>query len=266
MDERPRSLPRRAGLVTSADPPSAQEEDRQAEAELDDLLRWPADERLVEAALADLQLEDIARENRFPGQKHLGLRWGVVEDALIDYGYQRMAALLWTGYIFQRCKEHGLRLQPQPIPPDEQEDLAQDTVVAALRKFKKDLAGGGGWDPEGGANIRTFFAKGVLYEFANIWRKRLRANPISSDTTFDDLANLPALDPGPYEMCAQRDDIRRGLADITSVRTRAALVLTVDGYDQEEIADILGVTARAVEGYLRRQRQRTRQTLGDGEG
>lgn len=39
-----------------------------------------------------------------------------------------------------------------------------------------------------------------------------------------------------------------------SERTRAALVLTDFGYTQDEIAEVLGVTRRAVEGYLRRHR------------
>ena len=64
-------------------------------------------------------------------------------------------------------------------------------------------------------------------------------------------------DPGPADTAAQRDEIRRGLVNIDD-RTRIALVLTEDGFEQEEIAEILGpgVTPRAVEGLLRRHRRR----------
>lgn len=57
----------------------------------------------------------------------------------------------------------------------------------------------------------------------------------------------------------RRDEIRGGLAGIENERTRVAVILAADGYEHEEIAEILGpdVTARAVEGYLRRHRQRT---------
>jgi DNA-directed RNA polymerase specialized sigma24 family protein len=44
--------------------------------------------------------------------------------------------------------------------------------------------------------------------------------------------------------------------DIENPKTRAALVLTEDGYEQDEIAEILGITRRAVEGLLRRHRRR----------
>jgi RNA polymerase sigma-70 factor (ECF subfamily) len=258
MDEPPR-LPAHTDSVTSTDP-SLRGDERQVEAELDDVLRLPADVQLAEAVLAELQLTEVVKASGFSGPQ-----WSVVEDALIDYGYQLMTKLLGTGVIFQRCSEHGLRLCSADIPPVEQDDLAQETVVEALRVFKDSFAKGKGWDPTGGANLRTFFARGLLLQFANIWRKRLRSKPVGSEITLDELADLPAADLGPHEAFVQRDEIRRGLADVSSKRTRAALVLTADGYEQEEIADILGVTPRAVEGYLRRHRKRAQQATEDGE-
>lgn len=257
MDERPRS-PTQAGSMTSADLPVGNVE-RQVEAELDELLRLPADVQMVDAVRADLQLVDAIRKGELSGQ-----RWSVVEDALIEYGYQVITALLRTNFIFQRCREHGLRLPAMPIPPSEQEDLAQETVVEALRVFKEKVATGQGWDPAGGASVRTFFTRGLLFQFANIWRKRLRTASVDAEVTIDELVDLPAATLGPHELCAQRDEIRRGLADIDSHRTRAALVLTSDGYEQEEIAEILGVTPRAVEGYMRRHRQRTQRATQEG--
>jgi DNA-directed RNA polymerase specialized sigma24 family protein len=60
----------------------------------------------------------------------------------------------------------------------------------------------------------------------------------------------------PTDAWAQLIDIRRSVARIKHRRTRAALVLTALGYSYEEIAELLGVTPRAVEGYLRRHRLR----------
>lgn len=260
MDESPR-WPAHADSVTSADT-SPREDEGQLESELEDVLRLPADVQLAEAVNVELELQlaNVVKASGFSSPQ-----WSVVEDALIDYGYQLMEKLLTTGVIFERCNEHGLRLRSANIPPVEQADLAQETVAEALRVFKNSFAKGKGWDPTRGANLRTFFARGLLLQFANIWRKRLRSKPVDSELPLDEVADLPAADLGPLEVFAQRDEIRRGLADISNERTRAALVLTAEGYEQEEIAEILDVTARAVEGLLRRHRQRTQEATEDGE-
>lgn len=257
MDERPRS-PARAGPTTSDDP-SLDESDFTEE--LDDLLRLPADARLADAMQVEARLAAEVRANGFSGQA-----WAIIEDALADYGYQVMDRLLGTGLIFARCSEYGLFLTVQPISPVEQCDLAQETVAAALGAFQDSFVQGTGWNPAGEASLRTFFRRGLLFQFANVWRKRTRAAPPLADVGIDELTEVPHPGPGPSEVCEQRDLIRRGLADIGSERTRAALALTADGYEQEEIAEILGVTARSVEGYLRRHRQRTCPTSQQEEG
>ena len=67
--------------------------------------------------------------------------------------------------------------------------------------------------------------------------------------------DVPSRALGPDESSAQYDTIRRALNEIENPRTRAALVLTEEGYQQEEIAEILSITQRAVEGLLRRHRR-----------
>lgn len=257
MDERPRS-PTRAGPAASEDSPLDEQDFAE---ELDDLLRLPADAQLADAMRVEARLAEEILANGFSGYA-----WAIIEDALIDYGYEVMNRLLDTNLIFARCAEYGLGLVAKPISREEQEDLAQETVVAALCAFQNSFTKGMGWDPAGRASLRTFFSRGLLFQFANIWRKRTRtALPVSAPM-IDELTELPHIAPGPYEVCAERDLIRRGLADISSERTRAALVLTADGYEQEEIAEILGVTTRSVEGYLRRHRQRTRHQRTQEEG
>ncbi|GGT43628.1 sigma-70 region 4 domain-containing protein [Nonomuraea spiralis] len=57
-----------------------------------------------------------------------------------------------------------------------------------------------------------------------------------------------------------RDDLRRA-----SERTRAIVALTIDGYSQEEIAELLGeASVRAVEGALYRWRKIEQQHLPEG--
>ena len=68
----------------------------------------------------------------------------------------------------------------------------------------------------------------------------------------------------------QRQQIRDGLMAIQPEKTRMALVLTEDGYDQQEIAEVIGdgATSRTVEGLLRRHREKIaviREQEGDAD-
>jgi DNA-directed RNA polymerase specialized sigma24 family protein len=213
-------------------------------------------ESLAESAMrlqADCKLRDVLAAGAFTGPAY-----AVFEEELAGYGHQVMTAWLATGKIFTRCREAGLNLLSLRIPLNEREDLAQETVAEALRIFKRTGLQRGDWRPEGGASLNTYFTRALLHQFANIWRKRLRARAPFAGPSLDTLpSDTESPAPGPAEISEQRDEIRRGLAGIENDRTRAALVLAEDGYQQEEIAEILGadVTPRAVEGYLRRHRR-----------
>jgi len=211
---------------------------------------------------ADCDLRDALAAEGFAGPAY-----SVFEDDLAGYGYQVMMAWLATGHIFALCRQAGLGLKSLPIPVGDREDLAQETVAAALNAFRRKGLQQGGWRPEGGASLKTYFGGALCRQFANIWKKWLRTRVISVPLPLEAVppaAESPGL--GPDEIVMQRDEIRRGLAGIDSERTRAAVVLAAEGYEQEEIAEILGpdVTARAVEGYLRRHRRR--KTPGGEQG
>lgn len=213
---------------------------------------------------ADCELREVLAAEGFSGPAY-----GEFADDLARYGYQLMMAWLSTGQIFGRCRQAGLGLKPRLIPVGDREDLAQDTVAAALNAFKRQGLQQGGWRPEGGASLRTYFTRALCQQFANIWKKWLRTRVVPVTVSLEAVPPTAASPgPGPDDIAVQRDEIRRGLDGIESDRTRAALVLAEDGYEQEEIAEILGpqVTARAVEGYLRRHRRRTAADNKQGEG
>jgi RNA polymerase sigma factor (sigma-70 family) len=202
---------------------------------------------------ADCQLYDALAAQGFAGPAY-----AVFEDDLASYGHQVMTAWLATGYIFAVCRQAGLGLKSMPIPAADREDLVQETVAAALVAFKRKGLQQGGWRPEGGASLKTYFTGALRGQFANIWRKWLRTQADSAGQLLEVVpAGAVSPAPGPEDIAVRRDEIRRGLAGIESDRTRAALVLAEDGYEHAEIAEILDVTARAVEAYLRRHRQRT---------
>ena len=189
-----------------------------------------------------------------------GWRYAVFEAELAAYGRQVMTVLIVTGLIFVRCEEDGYFLLALPIPADDREDLAQETVEKALASFKRNGLERGGWQPEKGRSLRGYFTHTLFGQFSNIWKKRVRDQQAQAELCGPSLDELPSgtRSPGadPADIYAQRDEVRRGLAGIDHDRTRVTLVMTEPGYTQDEIAEALGVTRRAVEGYLRRYRRR----------
>ncbi len=220
----------------------------------------PSDEQVLEADVsvdtaaqlqADRKLRDALAAEGFAGRAYAQF-----EEEIVSYGYQIMIAWLRTGFIFIACRESGLKLPSKRISPSEIEDLTQETVANALYAFRKRGLKEGGWQPERGASLKSYFKGALLLQFANIWRKNLR---IASESRL--VVPLEAVSitlstsmPGPEDIAISRDEARRELAKAKNYRTQAALALAADGYEQKEIADILGMTVRAVEGYLRRHR------------
>ena len=199
---------------------------------------------------ADRELRDTLAADGFTGPAY-----AVFEEGIANLGYDMMMALLQSGYIFARCREEGLHLPAFKIAACDREDLVQETVAGALTSFKTKGLEQGGWQPEGGASLRGYFTRALLLQFANIWRKKLNHTPDTPDLSLHRVScDMPAPAIGPDDSSVQHDAIRRGLAEIENPQTRAALVLTEDGYQHEEIAEILGTTPRAVEGLLYRHR------------
>jgi len=141
---------------------------------------------------------------------------------LADYGYEFIKPLLATGYIFTRCREAGFRLLSLQIPFSEQEDLAQETVAEGLRVFKDHGLERGGWQPEGGASLKTYFTGALLGQFANAWRRWLkdrvvdlgdqvvhRGVPLETLSPDPESPDPESPDLGPAEVSVQLDELRR---------------------------------------------------------
>jgi DNA-directed RNA polymerase specialized sigma24 family protein len=206
---------------------------------------------------ADAALRDLLAHSGFSGEAY-----AMFEEELARYGLQVMLGWLRGGFIFALCRKAGVPLERGPIPDDDHEDLAQEVVAAALPAFRQKALREGGWRPDGGASLKTYFAGTLRYQFARVWRRRLRDKDrmaVVPRQLADDLQPEAASpDPGPAETLLMRDEVRRALAAIPNEKTRMAVVLAEDGYQHEEIAELLGpdVSPRAVEGLLRRHRQR----------
>jgi DNA-directed RNA polymerase specialized sigma24 family protein len=247
-----RSLPVEPGLAQQAGLPELPDQrpttdtDTSASAE-----RLEADAQLVRALAAG---------------GFVGPEYAVFEEDVADYGIATMKAMLKSGLIFIKCAQRRLMLPRWRMTPEDHEELAVETVGRALPVFRRKALMEGGWKPAGGASLKTYFVNFLPHQFANAYRAWHRDQG-GDAVRYEDISELvPALDLGPEQVVLQRQEILSGLAAVEPEKTRAALVLSEDGYDQEEIAEIIGdgATSRTVEGLMRRHRQKI--ALREGEG
>jgi DNA-directed RNA polymerase specialized sigma24 family protein len=200
---------------------------------------------------ADARLRDALAVNDFAGPEYVAF-----EEDLVKFGSSALMAELTSGLIFTKCAQKGIRLPRWRLGPQDCEELVYDTLARALPLFRRMALVEGRWRPEGGATMKTFFMNFLPYQFANAYREWRKDQDADAGQHEDVPEAMPCPRPGPQEIYLQREAIRDGLAAIESENVRAAVVLTEDGYDQDEIAEIIGTTRRSVEGLLHRHRKK----------
>lgn len=177
---------------------------------------------------------------------------------------------IYRGTIYGKAKAltgYGLgRIEGWP-DPETVEELAADTVVAALAYFRDKVLKTHRWQSSGGASLGTFFIGQCLYQFANIYRSALRAELERIEQAVTPMAELPEdrFDPikGIEETIVARDAVAEAMALLSTDRARRALLLQEVGYTQREIADELGLAdAKSVENLIGYQHTRIRQIRG----
>jgi RNA polymerase sigma-70 factor (ECF subfamily) len=125
--------------------------------------------------------------------------------------------------------------------PVEAEDLAQQTLLRAAER----------WPLPAGSNVQGWLAV-VGVRLAIDERRRRRR-----------WGFLPIRDTDQQWAMAIDPDLWRAMASLDR-RTRASLVLTVlDGYTQDEVAEMLGVPRGTVASWLSRGKARLRDALGE---
>jgi DNA-directed RNA polymerase specialized sigma24 family protein len=188
-----------------------------------------------------------------------GPPYAVFEEELVNYAYPVMMAMVRSGMIFTKCGQRGIRLPRWRLTPQDIEELVNDTLARTLPVFRQKALVEGGWRAAGGTVLTSSFVNFLPYQFANAVREWHKNQEQEDTERYEDVSEIltsPAL--GPEALVLQREEILVGLEAIESEATRVALVLSEDGYDQDEIADILGdgATRRSVEGLLYRHRRK----------
>lgn len=220
------------------------------------------DPHVADATRLDRLLADRHLADRLAATGYMGRDWDYVAAELIKYGYAVLISWMRSGVIWRRLADKNITGLPTPPPwewhDETWNDLAGSTLVIAVEKFRDTVLAPGRWNPDRGASLKTFFIGQCLFRFPNPYRSWHTAVTARQREVPDDLAGWRQADPttrSPEQDLVQREDIARGLADLDD-RTREALLLLEQGFDQTEVADRMGSTRKAVEMIVRRHRTR----------
>lgn len=219
----------------------------------------------IDRRAADGRMVELLAKDGFKGPSYERF-----QEELARYAISVLCGWMHSGYIFELMAQRGFRLNPHELDLEDlttdselRQELASMTVARALPRFRQHALIDGGWRIEGGASLTTYFVGACAYFFPNEWRryctvearhrraisreKELFEPPVSTYTVAQEvLGNLSVLDE---------------LDEIVDPRQRAVVALTLDGYSQEEIREIVGMpTVRAVEGLLYRWRTKERKS------
>jgi hypothetical protein len=229
--------------------------------------QWLSEFERSEAAR---RLERLAADQdlvtRLALQRYEGAEYDVFETELAKYGIDVITGWLVRGLIFAKCKERGFGGLPAP-PGNALQDrdtiggLAGETVAKALYHFRQDVLMRGRWVGSRGASLKTFFVGQCLIRFANIYRAWWTSEVDQQKTIYEvaRLETAPRITSridGPESNVVDHTEVHRLLGHIKDHRVKTALVLTVAGWSQEQIADRMGITEKAVERMLANNRDR----------
>jgi hypothetical protein len=222
-------------------------------------LDLPADDRL------DRMLGDQELLLRLQLSSYAPREWLPVAAEFARYGLGVLEPWIGTGRIFGKVfGRTRFRLPPPPdgvLDRDAANELAVDTVMVSLTSFLEGVLKKGGWDPAGGASLKTFFIGKCLWEFPNVyrrwWRKaahRSRILLVGDGQSVEGAAGATdAADAKVLREAAASD----ALTLVSTDSARRAFVLQEMGYTHDEIACDLGLAdAKAVENLLGYQRRR----------
>lgn len=190
-----------------------------------------------------------------------GPYWEMASNSLADYGWRTLVKWIGTGQIFDECLAIGRGLPPNDAARivlfhdwDTRFELASDTVLAALPKFRERLASGS-WDPEQ-ASLATYFVGALILEFPNIYRRWERGRDLlEKEAPLDVMLDAPSADRGPAARAAARDEAERILWTMPP-DLRKIVQLRADGYPLAEAARIIGKSPKAIEHRMARWRTR----------
>lgn len=245
---------------------------------LERTLAGHAQENAVRLA-AEGRIVDILRADNFQGP-----RFQTAAAGWMDYGWRTISKWTHSGEIFVRARQAG---RPVPAPmtapewdADDRAEVATDTLIAGLDLFLEHGLVRGKWKPAGGASLTTYFVGASVRSFRPVytrWFRTMQSGQAELGLPAAD-RDAPAADrdipdqraTDPFYAAATHDEIKRILPYITDTKVRRGLALRALGYTQQQAAQEVGLTEKALEGRIGRLRVRILADLTDasdlGEG
>ena len=202
------------------------------------------------------------------GHGFSGPKYQRLEEELDRGGRGVLISWMRSGVIFRRCRERGAPLEapPRRFNQDDRATLANHTLARALPAFRDKALVQGGWRPELGATLFTYFVNSLPLHFANAYRpwcasaredESWLSSTVREGHTTLYVLGVEAADP--EKIYITRESVTRSLRGLDS-RTAEALALSADGFTQAEIGSILGISRKAVERLVSRHHQRISRT------
>jgi RNA polymerase sigma-70 factor (ECF subfamily) len=215
-----------------------------------------------DSALAEERLRvDGVLVQHFRESGLTGPRWDQFHRQLLGYGLTIVTKLVRSGAMFARCGHHGRFLHQQAIPPDEAEELASDAVFEGFVLFCERGLLGKEWSVEHGQPLNEYFVNACALAFPNVYRRwQTRMNSWRDVDLLDSFASLDQVvaEGTPEDAVVEQQAANAAFAGL-SEDNRRLLILHDQGYSHAEIAELMRLTPRAVEGRIRRARLAARQ-------
>ncbi|MFD0444232.1 RNA polymerase sigma factor [Streptomyces indonesiensis] len=212
----------------------------------------------VNMAMADVALVEALAADGFTGP-----RWDQFIGHLMEYGWRVLRTWISNGTIFRECARQGRRLTVTPAAmevlqsdADLRFELAIDTILAAMPKFRNRLADGF-WQPTR-SQLKTYFIGALILEFPNIyrgWEARRFGASVEEPLDLSGLFDVESPQRGPAAIAEDRDEVQRVVGTLPT-NVRKIIAMRAAGYTTSDIAGHLSMTTKAVETRLSRARRR----------
>ncbi len=222
------------------------------------------DEAVLDRLAGRREAENMARlqgdrdlVDRLMWRGYAGRDWDLFARTLAEYGFPVTRSWLRSAKIFAKCADVRLGgLMRRPMSDDDVAEVSMETVAVAIRGFRDTVLIPGRWDPSRGASLKTFFIGQCVLRFPNVYRRW-----VSEQSWFKGQSAVGVVRTELDEVRAAQDpvvdlQVKRAVKLARANPDLAIRALAGLGETHKEIAAQLGMTAKAVEMRLYRQRGR----------
>jgi hypothetical protein len=185
---------------------------------------------------------------------------------LRDYGINTLIKQ-WRKGELRPIVHRKTRIELPPPPPswpnDDVNSIIVEAVIRSVEPFMHSAILHGGWRPEAGASIKTYFIGSCYFTFATDYCREYRAEVKAfralqrqkPDLELDVIRYVyHTIGRGPEPTAINRAEIRRLLALATHARIPEIVFLLAGGMTSNEVGSELGMTGNAVDQALKKFR------------